>query len=423
MNKSWALLLSCALLFEMPGVAVARDVGANSFAIRNVRVFDGKREFSRTNVVVIEGRIAAIGRRVVPPAGLAVVDGAGKTLLPGLIDSHVHVFPGAQADALRFGVTAELDMFNLSHEFTRWRAQRGSLAQVTEADTWSAGTGVTVPGGHPNQWVPDDMPRLGGADGARAFIEARVAEGSDYIKLIVEDNAAIDAANPLPTLSPPELCASVAAARAQGKLTIAHVTTQANARMAIECGVNGFAHTVVDAAMSKDLVRLAKRRGVFAVSTLSLLAAASRASPEDLPVSVDVSLLSASQQGSLDRTTPLVHPGQLSIAIENLRRLHDAGVTVIAGTDAPVPGTAHGASMHRELALLMQAGFTPKEALEAATSVPAQVFGLADRGRVAQGYRADLLLVDGDPTVDIAATSRIDRIWKNGFPVDRTAPR
>jgi len=424
MNKSWALLLlSCVSLFEMAGVACAQGagLGANSFAIRNVRVFDGKRVFSRTTVVVIDGRVTAIGRRVNPPAAMAVIDGTGKTLLPGLIDSHVHVFPGAQADALRFGVTTELDMFNLSHEFARWKAQRESLVQVADADTWSAGTGVTVPGGHPNQWVPEDMPRLRGADSAAAFIEARVAEGSDYIKLIVEDNAAIDAANPLRTLSRPELCASVSAARMRGKLAIAHVTNQPNARMAIECGVNGLAHTIVDAPMSAELVRLAKRRGVFAVTTLSLLAAAPAASPGDLPVSADVPLLSTSQQGSLSRTTPQVRPGQFSIALENLRRLHDAGVTVLAGTDAPAPGTAHGVSMHGELSLLVQAGFAPTEALAAATSVPAQIFGMADRGGIRQGYRADLLLVDGDPTVDIAATLRIDRIWKNGYAVDRAA--
>jgi imidazolonepropionase-like amidohydrolase len=121
----------------------------------------------------------------------------------------------------------------------------------------------------------------------------------------------------------------------------------------------------------------------------------------------------------MSRTTPLVHAGQLAVALENLRRLHTAGVAVLAGTDAPVPGTAHGVSMHGEMALLVRAGFTPVEALAAATSVPADVFGLGDRGRVKPGYRGDLLLVEGDPTKDVADTLRIDRIWKNGYVVDR----
>jgi len=419
MKKLKALLLSCMLLLPILRVTACAQEAGNSFAIRDVRVFDGDATIARANVIVRDGRIVAAGKGVAIPAGLEVIDGKGRTLLPGLIDSHVHVFPGAQADALRFGVTTELDMFNLSHEFSRWRAQRESLGSVTDADTWSAGTGVTVRGGHPNQWVPDDMPRLLNADGAQSFIASRVAEGSDFIKLIIEDNAAIDPAQPLPTLSRSEACACIAAARALGKLTIAHVTNQANARTALECGVNGLAHTIVDAPMSAELVQLARERKVFAVSTVSLLAATPGAALGSLLGSANARLLSASQQGSMSRTTPLVHAGQLAVALENLRRLHTAGVAVLAGTDAPVPGTAHGVSMHGEMALLVKAGFTPVEALAAATSVPADVFGLGDRGRVKPGYRGDLLLVEGDPTKDVADTLRIDRIWKNGYVVDR----
>jgi imidazolonepropionase-like amidohydrolase len=408
----------CAMWFGLLSVtAQAHDVD-NSFAIRDVRVFDGAATIPRANVVVREGRIVALGKDIAIPAELDVIEGKGRTLLPGFIDAHVHVFPGAQMDALRFGVTAELDMFNLSHEFQAWRAQRETLVRANAADTWSAGTGVSVPGGHPNQWVPADMPRLLTVEGAAEFIEARVAEGSDYIKVMAEDNAALDATRPLPTLSRAELCASVAAARALGKLVIAHATNQANALMAVECGVDGLAHTVVDAPMSAALVHRIKQRMMFVVSTVSLLDGSSNASIRDRPAVMR--LLSTSQQGSIDRKSSLVHPGQIAVALENLRRLHAAGVIVLAGTDAPAPGTAHGITMHRELALLVKAGFTPVEALAAGTSVPAQVFRLGDRGRVQPRCRADLLLVVGDPTRDIADTLRIDGVWKNGYRVDRT---
>jgi imidazolonepropionase-like amidohydrolase len=422
MQKLSALPLLCGILLLALGAVASAQAPSNHFAVRDVRVFDGESTIENATVVVRNGRIAAVGKRVRIPAELEVIDGKGRTLLPGLIDSHVHVFPGAQADALRFGVTAELDMFNLSHEFPRWREQRDSVTPVAEADTWSAGTGMTVPGGHPNQWVPEDMPRLRSADAAAEFIDARIAEGSDYIKLIVEDNAALDAARPLPTLSRPQLCASVTAARARGKQVIAHVTTEANARMAIECGVDGLAHTIIDATVSVELVRMMKARKVFVVSTLSLLAAVPGAPPADPLAGGDARLLSASQQGSLGRTNPLVHDGQLTLALETLRRLRAAGVTVLVGTDAPAPGTAHGISMHREMALLVKAGFTPVEALTAATSMPAKTFRLGNRGKVKPGYLADLLLVEGDPTTEIADTLRIDRIWKNGFAVDRTPP-
>jgi imidazolonepropionase-like amidohydrolase len=106
-------------------------------------------------------------------------------------------------------------------------------------------------------------------------------------------------------------------------------------------------------------------------------------------------------------------------ALATVAELHAAGVELMAGSDAPNPGTAHGASLHHELELLVRAGLTPTEALRAATATPARRFGLSDRGRIAPGQRADLLLVRGDPTADIRATRQIERVWKNGAPVQR----
>lgn len=102
-----------------------------------------------------------------------------------------------------------------------------------------------------------------------------------------------------------------------------------------------------------------------------------------------------------------------------MRRLRAAHVPVLAGTDALNPGVVHGASLHRELELLVHAGLSPSEALSAATFVPAACFHLDDRGRVAPGLRADLVLVDGDATRDVLATRRIVTVWRAGLPVDR----
>ena len=112
--------------------------------------------------------------------------------------------------------------------------------------------------------------------------------------------------------------------------------------------------------------------------------------------------------------------GELAHASAAVKQLARAGVPILAGTDSPNPGTAHGASMHRELELLVEAGLTPVEALAAATSVPAGEFGLNDRGRIARGKRADLVLVSGDPTKDIFSTRDIVAVWKDGTRVDRS---
>lgn len=83
-------------------------------------------------------------------------------------------------------------------------------------------------------------------------------------------------------------------------------------------------------------------------------------------------------------------------------------------TDASNPGTAHGASLHDELALLVQSGLSQAEALTAATTIPAAAFGLTDRGRIVPGLRADLVLVDGDPSQDISATRAVSSVWRDG---------
>src|SRR5690606_2821998 len=126
--------------------------------------------------------------------------------------------------------------------------------------------------------------------------------------------------------------------------------------------------------------------------------------------------LSASFPGSQPR------PQDLENAIESVRRLHAAGVTILAGSDAPNPGTAHGVTIHHELELLVRAGLSNLEALAAATSVPATRFSLGNRGRITPGARADLVLVRGNPLEDITATRSITSIWKNGFAVTREAP-
>jgi hypothetical protein len=133
---------------------------------------------------------------------------------------------------------------------------------------------------------------------------------------------------------------------------------------------------------------------------------------------------SVAARGTLQQAFPMrpnAKPRDFNVAKETVRRLKAAGVPILAGTDAPNPGTAHGVALHRELELLVESGLTPVEALAAATSVPASSFHLADRGRIEKGRRADLLLVQGDPTTDITATRAIEGVWKGGVRADRAA--
>ncbi|MGY0612822.1 CIA30 family protein [Luteimonas sp. A501] len=392
-----------------------------AFAISGVRIFDGERVLPAANVIVRDGRIEAVGADVAIPAGIEVVDGGGRTLLPGLIDAHTHSWGDAQRDALRFGVTTELDMFGDWNRIPLLRAQRESLDAVDGADLWTAGATVTAEGGHGTQFgIP--VPTLAADGDAAAFVAARVAEGSDYIKLIVEDFSTHSDERRLPTITPVQVTEAIAAAQAHGRLAVVHAATQADALHAVASGADGLVHVFHDVAASPDFVAAAKDAGSFVVPTLSVIAGFAQ-DGSGAALADDARLspwTGAEQRATLAAAFPgPPRPQKLDAALRSVAALHAAGVDILAGTDAGNPGTSHGISMHGELALLVRAGLSPAAALAAATSLPARRFGLDDRGRIAPGLRADLLLVEGDPTADIEATRAIVGIWKNGHAVAR----
>lgn len=405
------------------GVAL-RAQADGGLLIKDTRVFDGERVHARASVLVRDGRIAAIGADLAVPDGAEVVDGAGSTLLPGFIDAHTHAFNDALARALVFGVTTELDMFTAHQAASAWRAEQRSPAGAPgRADIFSAGTLVTAPGGHGTEYGMT-IPTITSPDEAAAFVDARIAEGSDYIKIVFDTR---EADTPMfPSISAETMKAVVEAAHARDRLAVVHVSTAASAEMAIEAGADGLVHIFRDAAPSDELVARIKTSGAFIVPTLSVNESVSGIA-SGAALAADEALgrfLTAEERRGLETSFP-ARPGAAGGRANSLaatRALHDAGVPILAGTDAPNPGTAHGVSIHRELELLVEAGLTPIEALAAATAVPARAFGLDDRGRIAEGLRADLVLVEGDPTTDILATRRIAGVWKGGVRATRDEP-
>jgi imidazolonepropionase-like amidohydrolase len=395
----------------------------NSFAIKNARVFDGEKVLFETDVIVRDGRVIKVGKKLTT-GDLPVLDGTGKTLLPGLIDAHTHSWMDAQKEALRFGVTTELDMMGDWHRFPIIKKQRESLAQTDQADLFSAGAAVTAPGGHGTQYGTNP-PTLAADGDTKAFVHARIADGSDYIKLIVEDLSAYSTTKRLPTLSLAQIKTSIAAAHAGQRMAVVHVSKHDAAAEVIAAGADGLVHIFADQPMDAALLALSKKQGIFVVPTLSVIAAVA-AIGEGSKLAADSELskrLSASQKQSLQTQFPrATDPAQFNRALASVRALHKAGVDLLAGTDAGNPGTAHGASLHGELALLVSAGLTPIEALAAATSVPANRFKLSGRGHIRAGDRADLVLVKGDPTKQIEATRAIESVWKNGYGVALAAP-
>ena len=177
------LLGGAAAMAAPPAANAARE---GHFAIRDVRIFDGTDVIERGTVLVQAGRIIAVGANVDVPAGVDSIDGRGRTLLPGLIDAHVHAWGDAQADMLRFGVTSGFDMHGVSERLAALRAQRDDIGNAGLADLWAAGTAVTAEGGHGTQYG-FAIPAVSAGTDVEAFTAQRIEEGADFIKLIVED--------------------------------------------------------------------------------------------------------------------------------------------------------------------------------------------------------------------------------------------
>ncbi|WP_432043110.1 amidohydrolase family protein [Streptomyces cadmiisoli] len=397
-------------------------------AISGARVFDGEKSLGVTTVLIEGRRITAVGCEA--PSDADLVDGSGATLLPGLIDAHVHTDQQSLALALRFGVTTELEMAGINT-----RDKRADLtSDDTLADVRSAGMAITPPGGHPSELFPEGfewppppaegessplLPFATSPQEAAARVPQLLTHGSDYIKFMI-DNGSVEGHQGVPMLDQATLNAGVAEAKKYGVLTVAHALTIDTTSMALEAGIDGLVHVFVDQPHTDDIVARIKEAGVFVVPCItvnaSMMGVTGAALADDPRVA---SRLDENWDRTLRSSFDRYPQGDLQGVLNTVKALHDHGVDVMCGTDSalPVPflgGLAHGASLHQELQYLVQAGLTPAQALRAATAVTARCFRLPDRGRIAEGLRADLLLVEGDPTTTISDTLRTRDVWRRG---------
>ena len=419
--SSAALLLACH-----PPNTRALPVEGPALVFDDVRVFDGERDLGVTDVVVREGVIISIGQvdLATPNPDIEVIAGQGKTLLPGLIDGHVHIAMISQLDqAAAFGVTTVLDMF--MDEVTMRAIQRqqakGKLANA--ADLRSAGTLATAPGGHGTEYG-FAIPTIERPEQAEAWIVDRVDAGVDYIKVVDDDGHAADVV--FGNFDADTLAAVIAAAHAHDLRAVVHVSDLAAAKRSLRAGADGLAHVWFDQPADAEVLALLRERDAFVIDTLVVMQTACgdpgiREAVEDPELAgLTDPLALASLSGVLEAS---LGARSCSPAMATIGQLHEAGVPLIAGTDIPNFGLPIGFSLHADLALLVAAGLSPAEALRAATKTPAERFGLSDRGRIEAGARADLLLVEGDPIADIRATRHVVGVWKAGQVIDVTAQR
>ncbi|MEJ7648269.1 MAG: amidohydrolase family protein [Nakamurella sp.] len=359
----------------------------SSLAIVNTRCFTGSKLSAPRSVKVVDGLIAVDD----DAAGAdEIVDAEGGALLPGLMDGHVHIDAPQQARTLaHWGVTTAFDMGAKKPGLIVGRSDAAGTTSLRTAG-YPAGP---VTGTHIARLGYPASIAISGPQEAATWVAQRITEGSAYIKVLLEPRIP---GQPEP-LDPRTAASLVDAAHAAGRLVVMHTTTVDTVRVAVTAGADVITHTPLagefDPAFAQQLVD----EGTIAIPTLSMMQAIATHWP-----------------------FPVRPPGiDFEHALASVAVLHRAGVKIVAGTDANAdPATPaqvpHGESLHAELSLMVQAGLSPVEALRSATSATADLFGLSDRGAIRSGLRADLLLVDGDPTVDITATRNIRGVWIAG---------
>ncbi|MFO0284610.1 MAG: amidohydrolase family protein [Acidobacteriota bacterium] len=430
-----------------------------STLIRNARVFTGTGEVIESGGVLIrEGRIERIYRGATPEGkdvAAIELEGAGKTLLPGLIDAHVHIgapggfyederrYQDGKLDERRLkaylysGITTVKstgDWLDAALELRR----RQRTGELLASEFYTVGPLFTAPGGHPQQLLagmPESARRVGESQflrlprteaEAREMVRELKARGVDGIKAVLERGWP---GRPMARLDGKLLRAICAEARAVGLTVVVHTNLAGDVSEAVEAGAHGVEHGSPGETLPAELLARMAERGVFYDPTLSVFEALrmirekdySRLEDSLLQQAVPIELMAGTRKKLAGGGGQLVMEMDTRQAGMNLKRAYEAGVRVVTGTDAGNPLVLHGPTIQQELALWVAAGIPAERALLAATRDAALLLGERARiGTIEVGKDANLLLVDGDPVRDITSLGRISSVFLRGERVART---
>ncbi|ADG10932.1 amidohydrolase [Caulobacter segnis] len=384
--------------------AHAEAPASRPVAIVGAIVFDATGAPPRPATVVIEsGRITAVGLKVKIPRGAQVIDAKGQALLPGFFDLHTHwtgggvpaTTPQIASAYVAAGVTTVND-FNAAPESF---APRRQWLSTLVAPHVNFAARVSTPGGHGADWADTATTKwVNTPEAARAAIQALAPYKPDLIKAFTDgwrygaspDNTSMDGWT---------LSALVDEAHKQNLKVFTHTVTVERGAVAGKAGVDVITHSLQDRPLDDEALAAIKAGGTADTPTLAVYEPVKPGEPARDPAD-------PKNRQSFRK---------FDIALANAKRLHGAGVTLGLGTDAGMPGTPHGVSTLHEMELLVRAGLTPSQALIAATADSAKLMNLAaDRGTIAPGQRADLVLIKGAPWTSIADVRNTDRVLIDG---------
>ncbi|KAK4499261.1 hypothetical protein PRZ48_009774 [Zasmidium cellare] len=403
-----------------------------SFLIKDVRIFDGENTIEKGSVLVENGQISKVSSSAIDFEG-PTYSRPGHTLLPGLIDTHIHANSAnvvALPQALGFGVTTVCDMHNEWYNILKLRKQReggdcADLKTTSFAATIDMGWPMPIVlMTHDSPETREEIatwPKLKTPEDGRQYIQDRLKEGVDYIKLMHESGTVMGHEFNKPSVELQK--AVIDEAHKHGLTVVAHATCLADTLEILEAGVDGMTHTFIDQPPTPALIEAYKKNNAHCNPTLAAMGSGTtegKATQEKFAHDPRVQhLIAKNERDQMCKCMSFAQSKGATCenAYESVRQLRKAGVPVIIGSDSagPAVGTAYGLSTHQEMTLFVeQCGFTPEEALKAATSLPAERFKFSDRGHIKEGLRADLLLVEGNPLENIDHTMDLRGVWTEG---------
>ena len=411
---------------------------------------DGRAPIENSAFLVENDTITRVGRKgeIDLPRGATRIDLTGKTVMPGIVNLHVHVgyLKGTSFSAdnytrenivdelnryLYYGVVAVMspgtDPGELPYQL-RDEPHAGALFRT-------AGRGFAMPNASTGNAAMRSVPYgVTTEEDARRYVREIAAKKPDFVKIWVDDRN-----RTVPKLTPPLYRAIIDEAHKRKIRVMAHEYYLEDARDLVRAGVDGFLHMVRDAEMDDEVVKLMKEKGVFITPNMGGSEAgtyigkpawlddpvlAETATPDMIRKVADVYAARATARGTAPAAqTP--RPAELSFVRQqrSLAKLNAAGVTIALGDDTGIENTFFGYGDHREMEIMVGAGMTPMQVIVAATRTPAQLLHLDRLGTIAPRKSADFLVLDANPLENIANTRRIARVYQRGKEIDRAAMR
>jgi imidazolonepropionase-like amidohydrolase len=399
-------------------VLLVGSAAAQVTVLKDATLIDGSGATPQSNVTIVieNGRLRDIGTGVAAPAGATVIDLAGKFVVPGIVNGHGHVGPAPRDRQLRqyalYGVTTTTSMAADPDDIVEYKAKQaaGDLRGARILTVKYRFT--TLAGGGSDYKTPE---------AARRKVDEIATHGADFIKVWLDPQG-----GRVPKLSREFVAAVLDQARKHGKLTMAHIVELADARMAVDEGVNMLVHNVRDQDIPADFLATLKARNVSVISTLAREEGMFRAGGGATDNPFFTKSLTAEQLAGLDKKLDALvkdpeRPASMRAFEQdkvNVKKLIDAGVRFGFGTDSGGASERYftqGYFEHRQMELLVQAGLTPMQVIQTFSKNTSEMLGIdKDFGTLAKGKAADFLVLAKNPLDDIANMRTFEAVYLGG---------